>query len=154
MKVLKKAALGAVLVGITASTVYAAVKPDDAIEYRKATMEVIGWNFGPLGGMLKGKVPFDAALAKRNAERLEYLAALPLEGFPPGADKGEKEKTTAKETIWEEPDKFKDLFEKMGSESAKLAEVAASGDEGAIKTQIGEVAKVCKSCHDDFRVKH
>jgi cytochrome c556 len=153
MKLLPKAAIATVLAGVFAGGVYAAVKPDDAIEYRQSVMQVVKWHFGPLGGMAKGEVPFDAALVKRNAERLQFVSALPLEGFGPGSDKGEKRETTAKATIWEDPDKFKSLMEKMGTESGKLADVAAGGDEGAVKAQIGEVAKVCKSCHDDFRVK-
>ena len=33
----------------------------------------------------------------------------------------------------------------------KLAEVAAGGDEAAMKEQFGKTAKTCKGCHDDFK---
>jgi cytochrome c556 len=40
---------------------------------------------------------------------------------------------------------------KMEAETVKLAETAQTGNLDAIKTQLGETAKSCKSCHDAFR---
>lgn len=124
------------------------VKPEDAIQYRQGVMRAVGWNFGPMGAMVKGERPFDRTFFARNAKRLAALSEMPLEGFVPGTESGD---TRAKPEIWLDWDKYKASMERMGKASTKLAEVAVSGDEKAIKAQFGETAKTCKSCHDDFR---
>ncbi|MEE4378119.1 MAG: cytochrome c [Candidatus Competibacteraceae bacterium] len=154
MKLVKQAVIATLLAGGLTVSAVAEVKPDDAIQYRQSVFQLYKWNIAPLGGMVKGEVPYDAELVKRNAERLEFLATLPLEGFGPGTDKGDKMKTDAKPEIWQDFDQFKSLMENMGTEAGKLAETAASGDEGAVKAQIGALAKSCKTCHDDFREKN
>ena len=35
-------------------------KPEHVIHYRQAAMTMIGWNFGTLAAMVKGKTPWDA----------------------------------------------------------------------------------------------
>jgi cytochrome c556 len=42
---------------------------------------------------------------------------------------------------------------RLEHEASKLVAVSKSGDESAVKAQIGAVGKVCGSCHDDFRSK-
>jgi cytochrome c556 len=37
--------------------------------------------------------------------------------------------------------------------TAKLVDVSKSGDFNARKAQFGEVAKSCKGCHEQFRIK-
>jgi len=154
MKLIPKIVTAALLAGGIAGAAVAEVDPDDAIQYRQSVFQLFKWNIAPLGGMVKGKVPYDAEVVKRNAERLEFLATLPLEGFGPGTDKGDKMNTDAKAEIWQDSDQFKSLMENLGTEAGKLAEIAENGDEGAVKAQIGEVAKSCKACHDDFREKN
>lgn len=124
------------------------VKPEDAIKYRKSVMSVMSWQFQPLGAMAKGERPFDKDAFARNAAYLEVLSKMPLEGFVAGSDKGE---TKAKPEIWTEMDKFKGGMDKLQSETAKLAQVAKSGDMNLIKAQFGETAKSCKACHDNFK---
>jgi cytochrome c556 len=147
---IKAVALG-VLVSLASGMGYAdAVKPEDAIKYRQSVMTAIKWQFGPLGAMVKGARPYDKDLFIRNAAYLEVLAKMPLEGFVPGSDKGD---TKAKPEIWSEMDKFKGGMEKLQVESAKLAQLATTGNMDEIKAQFGETAKTCKACHDNFKAK-
>ncbi len=126
------------------------VKPEDAIKYRKSVMTVISWQFKPLGAMVKGERPFDKDVFIKNAAYLEVLSKMPLEGFVAGSDKGE---TKAKPEIWAEMEKFKGGMEKLQAETAKLAQVAKTGDMNQIKAQFGETGKTCKACHDNFKSK-
>jgi len=122
---------------------------EEAIDYRSSVMTVMRWNVGPMGDMVKGKKPFDAAKFANHAQDLARTATLDiLAGFPEGSDLGE---TDARPEIWMSWDDFKGKLEALRTESAKLAEVAASGDEAAMKKQFGATAKTCKSCHDDFK---
>lgn len=129
----------------------AAAKPEDAIKYRRGVMAAQGWNTNAMGAMVKGEKPYDKAEFAQRAANLAALSKMGLEGFlVEGADKGD---TKAKPEAFAEIDKFKGGMEKLNTESAKLAQVAAAGELPAIKAQFGEVAKVCKACHDNYRAK-
>ena len=121
----------------------------DAIEYRQAAFEVLVWNFGPMGAMVKGKIPFDAQTFAEKAANVAFLSKMPIEGFIPGSDKGE---TDAKPEIWQNWDDFKAKMGKLQEETAKLAEVAKTATKvEEVAKQFGETGKVCKGCHEKYR---
>ncbi|HVY04376.1 MAG TPA: cytochrome c [Burkholderiales bacterium] len=150
MKRLIAAVLLLACCSIFSVVVLADTKPEEAIKYRKGVYAVIGWNFRPMAGMVKGEIPYDAAAFARHAEIVAYMSKLPLEGFVAGSESGD---TKAKPEIWLDMDDFKAKMEKMQAETARLAEVAKGGDLGAIKAQFGETGKACKACHDKYRNK-
>ena len=55
--------------------------------------------------------------------------------------------------IWEQSAKFKEAASRLENEANKLYEVSRSGDEAAVKAQIGAVGKACGGCHESFRQK-
>ena len=127
------------------------IKPERVIHYRQSAMAMIGWNFAPLGTMVKGKVPFDAKEFSRRADRLEFLGPQLLEGFAKGSDSGAE--TDAKAEIWTD---FEDCQVKLNdyiNESKKLAEVARNGSEAEMKEQFRKTAESCKGCHDKYRAE-
>jgi cytochrome c556 len=136
--------------GMLATAAHAQVKPEDAIKFRQSAMKLIGYNFGSIGNMVNDKKPYNKEEAIRNAANIEALVAMPWEFFIPGTDKGE---TKAKPDIWKDADKFKAAHEKLQAEAPKLAQVAKTGDQAALKTQFGATAQACKNCHDNFREK-
>ncbi len=124
-------------------------KPEDGIKYRRGVMAAQGWNMGNLAAMVKGERPYDKAEFAQRAANLAALSKMAPEGFMvPGSDKGD---TNAKAEAFAEADKVKAGMDKLATETAKLAQVAAGGDMAAIKPQFGEVAKLCKGCHDNYR---
>jgi cytochrome c556 len=139
-----------VMLSAAGGAAFAQVKPEVLVKQRQSAMTLIGKYFGPLGGMAQGKVPFDPKLVQRNADYLNVLAQMPWDGFDPST-KGEKSR--ALPALFEQPDKVKAAVERFQSEVGKLQQVAKSGDEGAIKSQIGAVGKACAGCHDNFRAK-
>jgi cytochrome c556 len=147
----------AVSLGLTTSAVaYAqSMKIEDAITARRAVYRVIALNFGPLGAMAKGDIPFNAEVFKTNSARMASVSTMPLQDyFPEGSDEDAGDvKTRAMPEIWLDQEDFDQKLEKMRQEVAKLAKVAQSGDEGAMKAQVGATGKSCKSCHDDYRNK-
>ena len=145
----KKAVLASFALSV-ASAALAQAKPEDEIRYRQSVMNVIGRNFGGvLAAMAKGERPYDQAAAVRAATLVELLSTLPANSFGPGTDKGAPTKADPK--IWQEPEKFKAAYQKMVDQVAKLP--AAARDLNTLKAQVGEVGKVCKGCHDDYRQK-
>ena len=139
---------------VAATFVFGAVaqtKPEKSIEYRQGVYKVIGWNFGPMAGMMKGEIAYDKEAFAKRAANVAQMAPLAIEGFGPGADKGAK--TDAKAEIWTKMDDFKTKMTKFTDESAKLAAVSKTGSFDDIKKQFGATGATCKACHDDYKQK-
>ena len=120
-----------------------------AVEYRQALMNVYAWNLTSLRPMVKGDAPFNAELFARHAKDL--AAAAELEAIAAFPEDSINDESDAREEIWLDFDTFKKRHEALREQSAKLAAVAAGGDEAAMKAQFGETGKTCKGCHDDFK---
>ena len=140
-------AIAATLAGAAVAT--AAPKPEAAIAYRQGVYTMIGWNFGPLAQMVRGKTAWDAADFAKRAERIAFLAPQLLEGFPEGSDTGAK--TDAKPEIWKNMDDFKSKMDDLVKQSKLLADVAKGGDEAKMKEQFKQTAGACKACHEKYR---
>ena len=99
-------AVGAVLAlsaGVS-TTASAQAKPDVLVKQRQAAMTLQGKYLGPIGGMLKGNIPYNADIVARNATFLENLARMPWDGFDPST---QGEKTKAKPEIYKDMAKCK-----------------------------------------------
>lgn len=128
----------------------AQVKPETLVKQRQAAMTLQGKYLGPIGAMVQGKMPYDAAVVARNAAYLEVLTKMAWDGFQAStADV----KSNAKPEVFKETDKFNKASEALQSAAVKLAAAAKSGDQGVVKTAFGDVGKACKGCHDDFQVQ-
>ncbi len=141
----------ALLSTAAAVSIAAAPKPADVIHYRQSVMTVIGWNFGPMVGMVKGEVPWDAKEFAKRAEQLASLAPQALEGFSKGSDKGAK--TKAKEDIWSNFDDFRSKYDDLVKQTQALATVSASGDKARMIEQFKHTAGACKACHKKYKAK-
>lgn len=129
---------------------WAQQRPENYIRHRKAAMALQVWYFQQLAGVAKGQRPYNKDEVVRAAGFLETVSQIAWEAFEPGTDKGA---TRAKPEIWSEADKFKAENERFMVEAAKLSKVAKEGDLAQLRTQVGATAKVCDSCHDNFRSK-
>ena len=139
-------ALGA---GVSVTAV-AQVKPDILLKQRQAAMTLQGKYLGPIGGMLKGSIPYDADIVARNATFLENLSRMPWDGFHPSTA---NEKSRAKADIYKDMAKFRAAWETLEAESSKLGAAARAKDEAGVRATFGGVAKACGACHDNFREK-
>jgi len=123
-------------------------KPEDAIKYRQAAMTLMNTHVGRIFRMANGRIPFDAKVARENADIAAAVSKWQFSGFVEGSDVG---KTQALPKIWSEMDKFKAAAAKMQEEMAKLNVAAKGGNLDAIKAAVGETGKSCKACHDNYR---
>ena len=126
------------------------VKPDTLVKQRQAVMTLQGKYFGPLAGMLKGSVPYDAAVVTRNAVFLDNLSQMPWDGF---AESTKGVKSFALPVIWTEGAKFEEAQDQLRTAVGALNAATKGGNEGAVKAAIGDVGKACGNCHDNFREK-
>jgi cytochrome c556 len=142
----------AVAVGLLATglIVQAQMKPEDQVKQRRAGMAIIGYNFGSLAAMAQEKKPYNKDEATRNADLVAALAEYPAHFFGEGTDKvGD---TKALPEVWSKRADFDAKMKKMNEEVKKLPP-AARNDLAAVKAAVGDTAKACKACHDDFRAK-
>jgi cytochrome c556 len=153
MKKLVTAGVGAVLGAAAAQGAFAQAKPEVLVKQRQAVMTLQGKYFGPMAAMAQGKIPYNATVVQRNAGFLDNLSRMAWDGFD-ASTRGVDAKTRALPAIFDNSAGFKAAASRLENESAKLVAVSKSGDEAAVKAQIGAVGKSCGGCHDDFREKN
>ncbi len=150
---MKKSLVAAGLaVAVTGGVALAQVKPEILVKQRQAVMTLQGKYFGPMAAMAQGKVPYDPNVVQRNAGFLDNLSRMPWDGFDPST-KDVNVKTAALPAIWSDNAKFREAADRLQSETSRLYAVSRSGDEAAVKAQIGAVGKACGACHENFRQK-
>lgn len=129
----------------------AQANPETLVKQRQAAMILQGKYFGPMAGMAQGKVPYNADIVKRNAVLLEALSKMAWDGFAPAT---QAVKSRALPEIYSNAAKFKEAQDRFQADATKLVATVNSGDEAAIKAQIGAIGKNCGSCHETFREKN
>ncbi len=126
----------------------AQAQSDEAfLQYRQKLMQTLGATMGSIGQILKNKLPFRGHIAT-HAHDLNQLSKLIPDAFKKEITAG---RTDAKPDVWKDWNKFVAASEKLGQESAKLAEVTSSADMAAIEAQMKAVGASCGGCHKPFR---
>jgi len=148
--------IGLAIIGLSfIMPAFAAKDPNlKLIKARQAEMQLKSFNAGPLFGMAKGKIEYNAELASMLANNLLLQTKLDMgRAWVKGTDNetyfGE---TTAKPEIWTTYPKIAEKGKAYVKAVTELAAVAGNGLD-ALKSKIGGLGKGCKGCHDDFREK-
>ena len=120
--------------------------------YRQSWFTLLAMNFGPMGSMVKGEMPWNDEALQNFARELDAVANLNLmRGFADGSEKGT---TRAKPEIWQNKADFESKLGDLRKAAAALNSAAGSGDKKAIAAQVGAVGKTCKACHDEYKSKN
>lgn len=141
-------AVGGFLAALAGSAWAEPSRFEEPIKYRRAAMTMIKWHVDRISPMVRNPQAFNRDEVLRNAINIEFLSKVSHEGFVPGSHEGD---TKALPEIWKDWNRFKTLNDRFQAEAAKLREVARTGEAAAVKAQLGETNKVCKTCHDDFK---
>lgn len=126
------------------------VEPGVVVEYRETLMEGMAKHMKMSGMVVKGAIDRKADLvghARALHAASQSIPDLFPEGTGPDAIKSE-----SKPEIWTDRDGFLAANTTYAEATAKLVEVAESGDFDAFKAQFGQVGKSCGGCHDGYRV--
>jgi len=153
---MKKLALALVALGV-ASSAFAQLKPEDAMLTRQGGYKFMAWNMGKIKAQVEGPADkFDKGQVLNAALAIKGIANSGMGAlFVPGTDKAiGNVKTRAKPEIFDpaHADERNKIAKNYVEQVNKLAEVAAGGDQAAIKAQFGDTGKACKACHDKFRI--
>lgn len=119
-----------------------------AIKHRRAAFALMSTYFSRLLQTVEGDRPFDPGQVMSDAQIVEQLSRLPWEGFAPGSERGD---TRAKEDIWLEEDRFKQLSQDMQARTAELSQAASTGDLAKLKSAFAKTRETCNTCHKEFR---
>ncbi len=151
MKHLISILAAAVLLGL-ASQAQAVDEPENVIKYRQSVMKSMNGHLGAIVGVVKGEVSYVDHVAA-HARGINEMSKLLPELFPEGSGQFESAKSRALPAIWDDFSKLVAAAKALEMESAKMIEVAASGDLGAIGAQLKNLGKACGGCHKPFRQK-
>ncbi|MEO8308249.1 MAG: cytochrome c [Pseudomonadota bacterium] len=124
-----------------------------AIGARQGLYKLMATQFGPIGGMLRGTVPFDAAVVARNAPRIATLGEIIPEMFTSDTHTFTATKSAALPAIWTSQADFKSKADALVKAANDLGAAAKGGDKAATLAAAGAVGKACGSCHDNYRQK-
>lgn len=125
-----------------------------AIAVRKAAFTLIGSSFKPLGDAAQGKADYNQADIQKRANRILVLSEFLDSAFPEASNVGEPD-TKARVEIWTQKADFDKKLKDFQEHAAALVKVAATEKTAtdAYKEAFGAVAKDCKGCHENFKIK-
>ena len=147
--------LGLLLIGLSLITPgFAAKDPNQkAIKARQGEMQLRDFNAGPLFGMAKGDIEYDAEMAKMLAGNLQRLLDINMgRAWPTGSDNSFYEESTALPKIWETYPEISEYGKRYKTAVNELAAEAGNGLD-ALRSKVGPLGKSCKGCHDEYREK-
>ncbi|MES2818822.1 MAG: cytochrome c [Pseudomonadota bacterium] len=138
----------ALLVGLTAC---GGVDPDSPLGKRQAIFKQMLKTSEDLGGMLRGRLKFDAPRFVAGAAELEQLSRAPWQHFSRVKEEAD---TQAKDEVWERQAQFQQLARDLESATAALvlATQARPLEGAALEAPVRRVEDSCKACHEAFRV--
>ncbi len=120
-------------------------------EYRGVIMSTLGTQMRASGMILRNEIARPADLVS-HATGLHQASQFLAELYPAGTGPEQIPDSRAKPEIWEHWDDFAERAAGFEEASAKLVEVARTGDMAAYGAQFRQVGQSCSACHDDFRV--
>ncbi len=122
------------------------------LESRQGLLRMVRFYFGPVLGMVRQQIPFDAEVVSYNAEKIAELSAMIPDAF--ALDTTEYDLTTeALDNIWSNTDDFNAKAAAVGEKATALAAAAAEGP-AAVQAAFGAMGGACKACHDEYRVQN
>lgn len=123
---------------------------DSPLAQRKAVFKQMLKTSEDIGGMLRGRLPFDGPAFAAGAVKLDALSHEPWKHFP--AVK-ESEHTSAKDAVWQKQARFQTLARALETRTGELV-VATEQLQLTPANMIppmNNVEDACDACHKEFR---
>ena len=124
----------------------------DIMETRHGLMLQMATDMAKLGAMVKGTVPFDAAVSGKAAANVAAIASvLSMDQWPAGSENGKAADSYSKPEIWATTPDFLAKIADLQTATTALVPVAAK-DVDSMKVGMADVGKACGACHTAYRV--
>jgi len=125
------------------------VDPDSPLGKRKAIYQAMLDTKEDLGGMLRGRIPFDAEGFSAGAVKLDELSRQPWQHYPEVKEK----QSDARDDVWQRQERFNELARALEATTAELAGVTSASPVTAqsVAPAFQRVEDACEACHKEFR---
>lgn len=118
---------------------------------RQAHMSLNSANLGPLVGMARGEVEYDAETAATRAGNIASYASVDLRPyFVEGSSSDDLEDSRALPAIWDNLDDVASKQIALAEAAQAAADAAPEGQEAFVQA-FRAVGEACSSCHEDYR---
>lgn len=122
-----------------------------AIKARQSQMQLYAYNLGILGGMAKGAVDYDAAMAQTAADNFAALANMNTGAhWLPGTSSDDVEGSNALAAIWQEGSDIGAKAGALATAATAMKEVAGV-DLASLQGAMGALGASCGGCHKAYR---
>ncbi|MGM0553288.1 MAG: c-type cytochrome [Pseudomonadota bacterium] len=117
------------------------------IDYRQGVMGAVGGNVGAIAAVVVDGAEYGDNLEMHVRQLVDLTRDIPAL-FPEGSDFPE---TDAKEEIWDEWDRFRELSQETADAAEALHAAVEAGEEDQYAIRFRDLGQSCRACHDDFR---
>ena len=124
-------------------------RSEAAIEARQGLLKVVGSYFGPIVGMARNQIDYDADVVAHNAAKVSQLAAMIPDVFRHDTSAAGLASGSL-DHIWDNQDDFNAKAATVAERAAALAAAAPDGKAAAMQA-FGALGGSCKACHDEYR---
>lgn len=147
MKIASILLLAVATLGLTACD---SIDPNSPLGLRKALFQQMLDNSEDLGGMLRGRIPFQEEGFRAKALTLDELSRQPWQHFP----KVREESSKARDELWQKQETFERLARDLEAATGALADASRAErlKPAAMQAPVDRVEKACKACHEEFRI--
>lgn len=126
------------------------IDPDSPLGQRKALFQRMMSLSEDMGGMLRGRLPYDVEAFRASAAELNQLASQPWQHFP----KVREENSSARDELWQRQEQFEGFARDLEAATARLAEATRQGTPrpADLREPVRAVEAACEACHQAFRI--
>lgn len=126
------------------------VDPDSPLGKRQVLFKEMLKVSENLGGMLRGRVPYDEAAFIAGAGELDRLSHEPWQYFPQVRD---DERSNATDEVWQRQAQFQQLARDMEASTAALVQATTAPplSRAQLEPAVKQVEDACEACHQAFR---
>ncbi|EHY77626.1 MULTISPECIES: c-type cytochrome [Stutzerimonas stutzeri subgroup] len=125
------------------------VDPDSPLGKRKAIYQAMLDTKEDLGGMLRGRLPFDGEAFSAGAVKLDELSRQPWQHYPEVKEK----QSDARDDVWQRQERFNEMARALEATTAELVGVTSASPVTAqsVAPAFQRVEDACEACHKEFR---
>lgn len=126
------------------------VDPNSPLGKRQAAFKEMLKVSEDLGGMLRGRIPYDEAGFIAGAAKLERLSHEPWQHFPQVRD---DERSKANPEVWERQEQFQKMARDLEQATAALVQATTAPPlrRAELEPAVQAVEDSCEACHKAFR---
>lgn len=126
------------------------VDPNSPLGKRQALFKQMLKVSEDLGGMLRGRIPYDEAAFIAGAAKLDTLSREPWQHFPQVRD---DERSQATDEVWQRQERFQQMARDLEASTAALVQVTTSPplSRSALEPAVQRIEDSCEACHKAFR---